>query len=268
MMDKKNVILVATVIGVAMLSWLQTGPDANKVIAQHDGHAKNELSARLAHHGIADKHNHHTHSHQSVPMTNGQPSPFASGESAIGGIDLAMPHAAPATTPEKEVISAKEAALRKKMEALGYMVPPSYYAKNLTTLREMGRQGDAFALVHLGEKYYFELNGQKNNPEFDPAMDYPAAAKKSFSEALAVGNIRSAGIISELYLQENNPVDAYAWHLLSKRLGDNISAEWFEKTNVHASLNEQQKQLALAKIPELMSNINNLSAKYKTRPLF
>jgi len=88
------------------------------------------------------------------------------------------------------------------MEDLGYLVPPSYYTKDLKTLRQMAKAGDAFAMVHIGEKYAFELNGQRNHPEFDPNMDYPSAAKQSFKDALIAGNIRSAGIIAELYYQE------------------------------------------------------------------
>lgn len=263
-MDNKKVIAVAAVIGVAMLSWLQTGGNTDSPHAAVP--TGQPQSSAMAH---TDKTHHHAaEANTPAVMIHDQPSPFVGGSMVGPMVDAKGPLETPVAAPEKEVISPEEAARRKKMAALGYMVPPAYYSKNLATLKEMARQGDAYALVHLGEKFYFELNGQKNNPEYDPAMDYPAAAKKSFSEALAAGNIRSAGIISELYLQENNVVDAYAWHLLSKKLGDSISAEWFEKTAAHASLSEQQKQQALAKLPDLMSNINNLSAKYKTRPVF
>ena len=66
----------------------------------------------------------------------------------------------------------------------------------------MTRRGDAFAMVHLGEKYNFELNGNTSNPDYDSKTDYPSAAKQSFKQALAAGNIRSAGIISELYQRQ------------------------------------------------------------------
>jgi hypothetical protein len=112
------------------------------------------------------------------------------------------------------------------------------------------------------------LNGQRNNPEFDPKADYPTLARQSFSQALASGNIRSAGIIAEMYLQENNPVDAYAWHLISKRLDDSISAEWFQTTKTYHDLSETQKLQAQAKLPDLIQHLNSLSAKLKTKPLF
>lgn len=265
-MDKKKVVVVAAIIGVAMLSWLQTGGSVNNTHSSGDTGAGLVQSKNPTLPGKQASNQQTVTGGSIMPqfMANGQPSPFAAGEV----VDAKVSQIAAIAPPEKEVIPPEEAARRKKMEALGYMVPPAYYNKNLATLRDMARQGDAYALVHLGEKYYFELNGQKANPEYDPAMDYPAAAKKSFSEALAVGNIRSAGIISELYLQENNAVDAYAWHLLSRRLGDSISAEWFEKTTTYANLSEQQKQQALAKLPDLVSNINSLSAKYKVRSIF
>jgi hypothetical protein len=130
------------------------------------------------------------------------------------------------------------------MAALGYMVPPDYYGKDLKTLRQLAKGGDAYAMVHLGEKYYFELNGNKSNPEYENGTDYPAAAKESFKLALAAGNIRSAGIISELYLQENNAVEAYAWHIVSEKMGDSISADWFRGTRLAQQASDGLKREA------------------------
>jgi hypothetical protein len=196
--------------------------------------------------------------------------PFATGgELPAVANQGAMANAPTGTSaPDKEVMSEQEAARRKKMTQLGYDIPPDYYTKNLDTLKKLAHKGDAWAMVHLGEKYYFELNGQKNNLEYDTKANYPALAKESFTQALAAGNIRSAGILSELYLQERNMVDAYAWHLLSKRLDDNISAEWFQKTQAYNRLTEIQKQQALSKVPDLIANLNDISSKLGTKSLF
>lgn len=191
---------------------------------------------------------------QSSPFSNGAP---AATTSAAGN-----------AAPEPEVVPPAEAARRKKMKELGYMIPTEYYKKDVRSLRELARNGDPYAMVHLGEKYYFELSGAKQHPEFDPSMDYTQAARESFTGALAAGNIRSAAIISETYIQENNAVEAYAWHLLSEQLGDSISAEWFKRTKLYAGISEQEKQQARAKLPELIANVNQLSEKMKVKSPF
>ncbi|WP_338848009.1 hypothetical protein V8J88_04285 [Massilia sp. W12] len=161
--------------------------------------------------------------------------------------------------PDPEVIPPQEAERRRKMKQLGYMVPTEYYSKDLRTLRTLAQNGDQWAMVHLGEKYYFELKDARHNPEFDAGMDYAQAARASFQNALLAGNIRSAGIIAETYLQENKRVDAYAWHLLSERLGDSISAEWFKRTASYQALSEQERKQGMQKMQQLLQELNSLS---------
>lgn len=208
---------------------------------------------------------HKPNSTSSTNMESWQTSPFASGEGKLGGEVSSSKQAAP---PEPEVVSPEELARRKKMQALGYMVPTDYYQKDLRTLRQMAKNGDAYAMVHLGEKYYFELNGRDQSPDFEKGVDYAAQARQSFSQALAAGNIRSAAIISETYMQENKRVEAYAWHLLSEQLGDSISAEWFKRTQLYTSLTAQEKKSAQEKMPALIENLNKLSQEMKLKPLF
>ena len=147
-------------------------------------------------------------------------------------------------------------ARHQQLIALGYMVPPSYYQQNLATLKKSAAAGDAFAMVHLGEKYYFELNNQPDNPDFDPSENYPGAAKSMLSAAVVAGNKRAAGMIAELYLQEQNIVDAYAWNLLSERLGDNISVAWFRGTEPFLNMSEAEKQSGQAKAGRLVASMN------------
>ena len=56
-----------------------------------------------------------------------------------------------AALPEQEVTSPAEAERTKKLQELGYMLPPEYYSKDLKTLRRMAKAGDAFAMMHIGE---------------------------------------------------------------------------------------------------------------------
>lgn len=263
------ILLAGAALGLAIYS-MQTDKPGSANLAQ--GQA--QLDAQASHY---PNHNPGVNTANTPQRTNAieQPGAAMASPFGMGGTMQAGVNSAPGTntlangpTPDKEVISEAEAARRKKMTQLGYDIPPDYYTKNISTLKQLARKGDAYALVHLGEKYYFELNGQKDNPEYDPKADYPALAKQSFTQALAAGNVRSAGIISELYLQENNVVDAYAWHLVSKRLDDNISAEWFQKTAAYNSLTELQKQQGSSRVPGLIANINEISSKIKSKTLF
>ncbi|MBC3881772.1 hypothetical protein H8K35_11210 [Undibacterium sp. LX40W] len=199
------------------------------------------------------------HSHSQGNLANPwQASPFQ-----LSGDQVKVPDFGPIAKldptkvpePEREVVSAEELARRKKMSDLGYMVPTDYYTKDLKTLKQLAKSGDAYAMVHLGEKYYFELNGQTNNPEFEQGVDYPAAAKQSFKDALVAGNVRSAGIIAELYFQEKNSTEAYAWHLISDQLGDDISANWFRRTDMAQQATPQIKQAAAARAAQIMSEL-------------
>nr|WP_315468578.1 hypothetical protein [uncultured Undibacterium sp.] len=160
-----------------------------------------------------------------------------------------------AALPVAEVVSPAEAERTKKLQELGYMLPPEYYSKDLKTLRRMAKAGDAFAMMHIGEKYYFEIQGQSQHPDFDKNMDYAKAAKQSFQDALAAGNIRSAGIIAELYFQEKNPTEAYAWHLVSDQLGDSISADWFRRTEMAMQASDALKQAAAERATQILAEL-------------
>lgn len=188
-------------------------------------------------------------------------SPFALGapvaESGAGATANAASASQPA--PEPEVISAAETARRQKMEKLGYMLPPDYYRKDLASLKKLAKSGDGFAMMHLGERYYFELNGQPQHPDYDARLDYRELARQEFMASLVAGKVRPAGIISELYLQEHNVVDAYAWHLLSDKLGDSISADWFRRTRDYQALTDNDKQLAQVRLNEIQQRLNQLA---------
>lgn len=188
-------------------------------------------------------------------------SPFALGTPASDAGSGANGNGAnPAlASPEPEVISAAEAARRQKMEKLGYMLPPDYYRKDLASLKKLAQSGDGFAMMHLGERYYFELNGQPQNPDYDARLDYRELARQEFMASLVAGKVRPAGIISELYLQEHNVVDAYAWHLLSDKLGDSISAEWFRRTRDYQNLTDNDKQLAQVRLNEIQQRLNQMA---------
>jgi hypothetical protein len=256
-MKKINVVLsVAALLlaGSSYMLWQSLLKQEQQELAI--AHQKTSTAnASPDHARAASEANNHKHGEMANPW---QTSPFR-----ISGTPTTVPDFGPLSKldpaqvpePEKEIVSAEELARRKKMNDLGYMVPTDYYTKDLKTLKQLAKSGDAYAMVHLGEKYYFELNGQTTNPEFEQGVDYPAAAKQSFKDALVAGNVRSAGIIAELYFQEKNSTEAYAWHLISDQLGDDISANWFRRTDMAQQATPAVKQAAAARAAQIMSEL-------------
>ena len=261
-MKKVNIYLAISIGLLAASSYLfwdsihqqEQAQSLNQLDRQHAGKEMIQPQSTLR-----GEHDHaHAHAvHAAASLANPwQESPFHMGSSASSASSNTSTQMA-GTLPEheKEVVSAEELARRKKMAALGYMVPTDYYTKDLKTLRQLAQAGDAYAMVHLGEKYAFELNGQTTNPEFEQGVDYAKAAKQSFKDALVAGNIRSAGIIAELYFQEKNATEAYAWHLISDQLGDDISANWFRRTDMAQQATPAVKQAAQARAAQIMAEL-------------
>jgi hypothetical protein len=263
---KKRIVSVAVALAIAIGVFIVQTPRAVLADFMADGPQEDKsLHPSLA---SVDSSGENDSLNQSAML---QASPFAKNKS----VDLRSDEvkndpllSAVMDMPDKELISPEEAARRKKMEALGYMVPADYLTKDLQSLKKLAKSGDAYAMVHLGEKYYFELNKNPENPDHDPQTDYANQAKSTFKDALVAGNIRSAGIIAELYLQENNLVDAYAWHLISDRLGDSISADWFRSTKVYTEASDQLKQAAKAKLPVLIAELDGRSKAANRTPIF
>ncbi len=233
--------------------WLGNDPDISvDASSEFNSHGATQQMPQA----IAQTSEHSDHQHgegmQASPFSLASVSPEAIANNA--GLAPRPPQNM-AALPENEVVSPAEAARNKKLQELGYMLPPEYYAKDLRTLRKMAKAGDAYAMMHIGEKYYFELQGQEQHPEFEKNMDYAKAAKQSFQDALVAGNIRSAGIIAELYFQEKNSTEAYAWHLISDQLGDSISAEWFRRTEMAMQASDAVKQAAAQRATQILTEL-------------
>jgi TPR repeat protein len=191
-----------------------------------------------------------------------QASPFELGQPSADALSDAHGKSSPhmksiVELPEPEIISPEETARRKKLEKLGYMLPPEYYTKDLKTLRKMANAGDAYAMMHMGEKYYFEIQGQINHPEYEQGMDYKKSAKEIFQDALIAGNIRSAGIIAELFYQEGNVVEASAWFIVAAQLGDDISAEWFSRTQMSRQATQEIRNAAASRAVSILASLRS-----------
>ncbi|WP_137936910.1 hypothetical protein [Chitinivorax sp. B] len=176
-----------------------------------------------------------------MPMLNTQ------GGKVAGEPDIQLP------TPE-------EVAQKQQMEKLGYLIPPEYYQMELSALRELAEKGDTFALVHLGERYYFDIKKRQSGPDFEAGVDYTQLAIKSLAEALARGNAHSAAMISEIYLVENKPVEATAWNLIAERMGDQLSVDWFRRTKDYQQLSANDRRTAAQQAEQLQQALEQQRA--------
>lgn len=161
--------------------------------------------------------------------------------------------------PENQPVM--DAEKERKMQELGYLLPPEYHDKDLFTLQALAKNGDVWALVHLGERYYFDIGVRADHPERRAALDYPKLAKEAFREALARGHRHSAAILAEVHLLEKNPVDAYAWNLIAEKQGDDISVDWFRRTRDYQDLAVADREKAVARAQELEREISELRGR-------
>jgi hypothetical protein len=168
--------------------------------------------------------------------------------------------------PAKERVAAKPQhvlARQKKMESLGYGSPPAYYDMSLNTLKALAKKGDGDAMLQLAEQYSEEANFLASDPDYPKGEDLKMLAKQYLVDAVNAGYSRAAAILSKKHFEENNPVEAYAWKMMSEKLGDGNNSVWGKETNQFASLTEEQKQLANAKFASILEM--DLAARARLR---
>ena len=143
---------------------------------------------------------------------------------------------------------------REHMLAMGINTPDAYYVMSLHELRERAEKKDVMALLQLAVQYGAETSDLEGEAGYDPAIDPRKEQKKYLIAAVNAGHIHSAAILARLYAQENNAVDAYAWHLLAERLGDSSGSTWGRET--FARLSYASRQAAEKRAQELFSQAN------------
>lgn len=140
---------------------------------------------------------------------------------------------------EMQALDKRIALRRKKMAGSHYATPHEYDSMSLKTLKELAKKGDVFAMLQLGEQFYSEGAELRSNPEYE-TVDNKLVAKQYFADAVAAGHIHIADILVAKYVEENNLVDAYAWHLLSKRFKDVGIDELYRRDSIYAGLSNEQ----------------------------
>lgn len=155
-----------------------------------------------------------------------------------------------------------------ELTKLGYMLPPEYFEYDLHYLRMLAAQGDAYAMVHLAERYYFDIMVNPHHPYHDKSMNYPEMAKTSLQDALVHGNAHAAAILAEIHLLEKDPINATAWSKLSESLGDSMSSDWFKTTKDYQSLTPEQKRKADALAIDLRYSLRESAKRLNRKSLF
>jgi hypothetical protein len=156
----------------------------------------------------------------------------------------------------KQAVAAKPphvVARQKKMNLLGYGSPPIYYDMNLKTLIALAKKGDGDAMLQLAEQYSEEARFLTADPDYPKGEDLNLLAKQYLADAVNAGYSRAAAILAKKNFEENNPVDAYAWKMMSEKIGDGNNAVWGKETNQFAGLTDEQKKLAKAKFESILN---------------
>ena len=64
-------------------------------------------------------------------------------------------------------------------------------------------------------------------------------------------------MISETFLLEKRPLDAATWNLIARRSGDQLSADWFLKTQDYLQLGDAGRQQAAEKAEALWAQLES-----------
>lgn len=180
------------------------------------------------------------------PGVAGQATPDAVGAPPLATVmPNFLPVADPNASPEgdAEAQASLQAQVKQHgLSELGYLIEERYYKMSLQDLHNATKKGDAQALTHLAERYLFELDGHPQAPGFQPGFNYREAARALLQDAFTLGNSHAAAMVSESYLTDRQILDAAAWNLVAKRVGDKLSADWFTTTADYQALSPQQLQ--------------------------
>ncbi|MCV2362140.1 hypothetical protein LNV23_01600 [Paucibacter sp. DJ1R-11] len=158
---------------------------------------------------------------------------------------------------EAPELSPEDRALNEQLRRLGYQIDERYYRMPLGQLRQAAAAKDVQALTHLAERYLFALDGKPQEAEHEPGFPYREAARSALTEAYLRGNRHAAAMISETFLLEKKPLDAAAWNLIARRAGDELSADWFLKTQDYLQLGDAGRQQAAEKAEALWAQLES-----------
>lgn len=106
------------------------------------------------------------------------------------------------------------------MEQSHYMTPPEYFKMSLRELNERASKNDVYALLQLGEQYWKESDELVDDPAYDRSATPSQHATKFMIEAVAQGHSHAATVVSAIYEDQGQKLEAYAWTLVSQSVMD------------------------------------------------
>jgi len=159
-------------------------------------------------------------------------------------------------TTNSESLAAEVAAARhEKMKRLGYETPAKYYEMTLAQLEELAKNGDVHAMIQLAEQYHSEQDYIRNTPGFDRSRNPRDIAMENLEKAIRAGYTQAASVAAIQKVEDNNLVDAYAWHLLAQRLNEHTNDKLYETDATFAKMSPMDKAEARGRLDVLRQRL-------------
>ncbi|NVE00315.1 hypothetical protein [Massilia sp. BJB1822] len=128
---------------------------------------------------------------------------------------------------------------KEQMKEGGYYTPDEYFTLPLKELQKRAKAGDIYALLQLGQQYYYEGPALLEEDGYKLDEDPRFVGKRHFADAAVGGHGQMPAVLTRLYAAEGDMVNAYAWQLFGEQLG-----EHYAKRLDISQLNNQQQNLA------------------------
>ncbi|WGG52096.1 hypothetical protein [Rugamonas sp. DEMB1] len=180
------------------------------------------------------------------------PKPQSALERPMNGFGLSpFSLGAPVPPDPTEIIKQR----KQIMTAGGYTTPEKYFYMNVKELTDLGRAGDVFASLQLGERYWNEAKSL----EYDPDMDYSDAPKniavRHFLVAIREGAGNVIPIVAKRMLEDGEIIDAVAWNMISQRGGQLENQKSFNQSRNFSKLSYEQLNAAQKKANDIASEL-------------
>ncbi|UTY60206.1 hypothetical protein [Massilia sp. erpn] len=136
---------------------------------------------------------------------------------------------------------------KEQMKAGGYYTPEEYFTLPLKELQTRAKAGDIYALLQLGQQYYYEGPALQEEEGYQLDEDPRFVGKRHFAAAAVGGHGQMPAVLAQLYAAEGDMVNAYAWQLFGEQLG-----EHYAKRLDISKLNNQEQNLAQQQARQLL----------------
>lgn len=144
--------------------------------------------------------------------------------------------------------------IRERLERMRkgkYNTPEPYYHMSLKQLQQLAHNGDAAAMVQLGEQYSNEAAQLVNDASFDSRKPPAEVSRQYFYAAMQAGYLHAAAVIAAKEIDNNNLVEAWAWDKFSQFTNDPDRAALYHADQQFAGMSAEDKKVAEARYQEI-----------------